>query len=188
MKRLAMCVLLFAVGCSGVSSEREAQLPAAGGGEGATPLTVTLRQLEDDSWVGSRFEVTIRNVSDGDIVISKPVDGSFWSWPMPYYQFVATDADGNELPLRGCCGNLDVLDDTEWAEDYVLTLGPGEAFAHEFHPPTEITEAGEYTVQFHYVMDWDNLTSWQAIDPLPAGAWSGTASSEPATYTLQPNQ
>ena len=66
---------------------------------GDAPLEIRLKRVPATGVISNRFEVTIRNASDGPLSILKPVNGSMWSWYLPFYAFHVSDAGGVSLKM-----------------------------------------------------------------------------------------
>ena len=96
------------------------------------PLSITLAQVEIESRLMNHFEVSIQNTGKADVVILKPLDGSLWSWRLPYYSFIVKDQSGKMLTMMGRCGNTGLWGGTKWPDDYLLVLKPGEQFKKTF--------------------------------------------------------
>ena len=168
-------------GCAKSELERTTAAPESA----PAPLSITLAQAESEAWLMNRFEVSIRNTGEADVVILKPLDGSLWSWHLPFYQFTVKDLSGEMLTMGSRCGNSGLWADTEWPDDYLLVLKPGEQFKKTFALYYAVPEEGEYQVQFQYIMDLTADPSKGRYLRYPEQVWKGSVSSETKTYKLK---
>ena len=143
------------------------------------PLTVELS--------GSPLRVKFTNVSDQQIRILKPLDGSAWCWLMPHYRLSVRRDGGEELPSASRCKMYGLWSGLEWPSDYIVDIPPGGAFVHEPSVVSDIPAAGEYDVQFEYVFrPGDNNRVFK--EAYPPGVWVGQAISNTIRTMLTPSQ
>lgn len=151
---------------------------------GDTPFEILVKKVPAAGVVSNRFEVTIRNTNDTDVTIVKPLNGSVWSWYLPFYSFHVTDADGKELRMATRHFVSGLYPGTKWPDDYLVVLKPGGAYSRQLDLLFTIPKTGDYTVTFHYVMDISKDRYKGKLLEYPEQAWKGTASSKPATFRL----
>jgi hypothetical protein len=149
--------------------------------------TIQLRQVKPDydSWLKNYFEVTVANNGNEDIVILKPLDGSQWSWHLPFYRFTVIDEQGRVSAMGARCGISGLWANTKWPADYIVTLKPGESFKKTLEVLFAIPEDGEYQVKFEYVMELEKDPHKGTFLEYPVEVWKGTAESEVKTYFLK---
>jgi len=141
--------------------------------------------VKPEAWLKNRFQVSIRNTSRKDVAILKPLDGSLWSWHLPFYRFVVTDQGGKILTMGSRCGNSGLWANTKWPDDYLLVLKPGEQFTKIFPLYVAVPGEGEYQIRVQYVMDLKADPSKGKFLQYPEEVWKGVVSSETKTCTLR---
>jgi len=151
---------------------------------GDMPLEVTLKQVTPQTVVSNRFQVTIRNTNNADVVIVKPLNGSQWSWYLPFYSFHVTDANGKELRMATRHFVSGLYPGTKWPRDYMVVLKPGQSYTKSFDLLFTVPETAVYTVRFDYVMDVAEDRYKGKLLKYPEQAWQGTASSKPQKFRL----
>jgi hypothetical protein len=163
---LAFTFLLF-TGCSAATptnSEAErtrelAQAPAVA----AEEAPVSVRIYRADSATENAIVVEFTNTTvDQSVKLLKPIDGSEWSWIMPYYRTTVTDQNGKAVKLCPRCGDFGYpyyrirdgeLYQTNWPDDYVLMVEPGQSEKVAISLPQDIRKSATYNVSFEYVFE-----------------------------------
>lgn len=147
-------------------------------------LDVQLLPYPEARSLFNRNPVLVRftNRDTQGIRILRPLDGSEWSWHMPYYQFTVCDAEGKKLELSPRCGNSGLWANRDWPNDYMILLGPGDSYEMQVGISHVIPTDGEYTVQFEYIYD-PAIASKSDIE-YPDGLWVGHARSEKMLLAL----
>lgn len=154
--------------------------------EPAPALTAEIRQAEKPgSILANHFEICLRNTGTNTLFILKPLDGSLWSWMLPFYRFAVSDTKGRKLgmPQRFKFGGL--WGGTRWPDDYLVKLLPGESFSTVLDLCYPIPEDGEYDVLFEYVMDTAQDPNRGVLLTYPPEAWNGKAASRPIRILLR---
>jgi len=149
------------------------------------PLSITVTQLESDSWLRNLFAVSIRNTGKDDVTILKPLDGSDYSLHLPFYRFIVKDQNGTMLSMGSRCGISGLWADTKWPDDYLLVLRSGEEFKKTFPLCFVVPEDGEYELRFEYVMDLKTYPRKGKLRRYPEQVWKGAVSSETKTFKLR---
>lgn len=144
----------------------------------AWALEVRLLPFPDGRSLHNRNPVIVRftNRENQPIRILRPLDGSEWSWHMPYYRFTIHDADGTPLELASRCGVSGLWANVEWPDDYIIRILPGDSYEMQVGIPHPIPADGEYTVSFEYV--YDPKAAAKSSIEYPDGLWEGHARSE----------
>lgn len=185
---LLFAVSAFAVGCIDASDEGEqrfAKSQSLQEQESRDALDVEVLPWPNDKSIYNHNPVMVRfiNRSQDPITIFKPLDGSLWSWHMPYYRLHVTDAEGKSLKLASRCGVSGLWAETKWPDDYLVTIAPGKSFETEVGIHHVIPESGPYHLSFEYV--YDPSAKEQSSFPAPATAWNGTVRSREITLNLK---
>ena len=124
---------------------------------------------------GSRhFTIEFTNLTEEEITLIRPLDGSLWNWHYPHYDFQVTDQKGNIVERPSRCGISGLWADTEWPTDYLFVIQPGKSMMVAAYLPHHVPKDGEYHVAFRYV--------WKASEDqasLPASVVIGTIKAEP---------
>lgn len=129
--------------------------------------------------------VRFTNLSARELGIFKPLDGSEWEWHQPFYRFIITNDQGEALPLGGRCWTSGLWADTQWPDDYLIVLKPGEVYEKWVIIPCRIPAADRYLVSFEYV--YDKVPAGKGLElPVPPGAWIGRAVAAPVMLELKP--
>ena len=165
----------FACVCSGAENERVV----------SDALSVELRRYPEKKSIYNRNPVMVRFTNRGKRAISifKPLDGSFWSWHMPYYRITVIDAQRKELKMRSRCGNSGLWASTNWPDDYIVTIAPGKSYELEVGIHHVIPSDGDYRVTFEYA--YDPTDKQQQTFPMPPGAWTGMVRSKENSLPLK---
>lgn len=164
-------------GASAPSSVDPLQIEAA-----APDLEVSLAAGESNT-----IRVLFRNNSATPIQILKPIDGSEWSWVMPYYAFSLTDDRGREFSMSmrcAMCGGP--YADTAWPADYLVTIQPGGTYEHEGYLNYYFNDEQEYLVSFRYVFNPDSEFLRDGPLRYPPGLWRGETKSPTLRVKLKP--
>jgi len=150
----------------------------------AWALEVRLLPYPDERSLQNRNPVIVRftNRENQSIRILRPLDGSKWSWHMPYYRFTVEDADGVPLEMLTRCGVSGLWANLEWPDDYVIQILPGDSYEMQVGIPYPIPTDGEYTVSFEYV--YDPKPAAKSGIEYPDGLWEGHARSEETRLKL----
>ena len=128
------------------------------------------------------------NMSNEPLRILKPLDGSEWSWIMPYYKLTVTTKNGHEMPIISRCARFGLGYNKVWPDGYMVTINPGESYLHIIYEHVhKVPKEGLYTVQFEYQFtpNYDQLPGRGPRMFLmsghgsiyPPNLWRGTATS-----------
>lgn len=154
-------------------------------------LRIEAEEGSEKSWIG-KTTITFENTSEGPVQVVKPLDGSFYGWFMPHYQFSVLDGDGNPLELMGRCGNCGLWADTQWPSGYVVEIAAGDTLEIQGHLPVAVPADGEYTVSMKYIYRFEDdvapagKANAELAEPVQ-GVWQGTLESEPINMKLNKN-
>jgi hypothetical protein len=148
-------------------------------------IAVELFPYPKDKSIYNRSPVMVRftNNSERPVRILKPLDGSLWCWHMPYYKLAVEDGSGNELSLRGRCGNSGLWADREGPDDYIVELKSGGTYEQEIGLHHMVRTPGTHTVTFSYIYD-ASKAGLRGIT-YPKGLWEGEARSAATQLELK---
>ncbi len=144
--------------------------------------SVSLKYKGSTDYGPHTFDVTFHNPGAQALTVLKPIDGSLWSWHLPYYAFLVRDAKGTELEIMGRCGLSGMhAKDGNWPKTHTITLAPGGRGTLQVSLPYDLTAGQRYDVAFAYAFDpakreeTDRDRANPGAITYPLGTWRGRA-------------
>lgn len=140
-----------------------------------------------DASVPGRLRIEFTNNGGREIKLLKPLDGSYWSWTMPYYQFSLSRNGNTDFDLMPRCKlHGRPFTDTEWPVDYVVLLAPGQSTSIASMLPFVIPETGEYELTLKYLFEPPKSGELPAGEHhYPNDIWRGKIESESIRIQLK---
>lgn len=159
------------------------------GAQGKDPaqLQVAILAFAEERSLFHQHPVIVRftNRTNKTLKILRPLDGSEWSWHMPYYRFTILDGTGQALKLSSRCGVSGLWSGIKWPDDYVIQIRAGDSYEMQVGIPHIVPSEGDYKVSFEYVFDSKEKSSRKTGITYPDGLWEGRASSKEVKLRLR---
>ena len=181
MKRteIANWMIMVALSATGVLAEDATNLAARAQAE-----SLRVRIASAGPRMPNYLMATIENMSESSLRILKPVGGSEWPGIAglgavePAYQVDVETSAGGLLPVKGHCKVVGPFENTQWPDDYLVMLMPGESITTKVYIPRQVPAEGAYLVRLTYRYTGRGHASIPALAGLPVESlWKGEVQS-----------